>query len=92
MDAVERYEVKTMVVAHKDRLLRFGFDWVAYFARKQGGEMVVINQEELSPQQEMVEDVRAIIHCFAGRLDGLRSYQKQIKAAVEDGESNADTV
>ena len=92
MDDIERYEVGKLVVAHRDRLVRLGFEWFEYLVKKQGGEMIVINQEQLAPQQEMVEDLRAVVHCFASRLDGLRSYKKQIKEAVENGESNADTV
>jgi len=38
---------------------------------------------ELSPQQEMVEDLMAIVHCFSSRLYGLRNYKKKIKEAAE---------
>ncbi|MDB9482027.1 MAG: IS607 family transposase, partial [Dolichospermum sp.] len=31
------------------------------------------------PQQELVEDLMAIIHCFSCRLYGLRNYSKEIK-------------
>ena len=43
------------------------------------GEIVVANQESLSPQQELVEDLIAIIHCFSYRLYALRNYSKEIK-------------
>jgi putative resolvase len=83
MDRVERCEVKQLMIAHKDRLVRFGFDFFDYFCEKHGCKLTVVNQEQLSPQQEMVEDLMAIIHCFSSRLYGLRSYKKQIKEAVE---------
>ncbi|MBK1649506.1 MerR family transcriptional regulator [Rhabdochromatium marinum] len=38
------------------------------------------HQEALSPQQEMVEDLLAIVHTFSYRLYGLRKYQREIKA------------
>ena len=41
---------------------------------------VVVNQESLSPEQEMVEDLMAIVHTFSGRLYGMRKYTQQIKA------------
>lgn len=72
-------EVKILVVAHKDRLSRFAFDFIEEFASWYGCEIIVANQESLSPQQEMVEDLMAIIHCFSCRLYGLRSYKKKIK-------------
>lgn len=44
-----------------------------------GCEIVVVNQESLSPQQEMVEDLMAIVHTFSCRLYGMRKYHKVIK-------------
>jgi len=38
-----------------------------------------MNQESLSPQQEMVEDLLAIVHTFSCRLYGLRKYKKALK-------------
>ena len=41
MDAVERREVATLVVAHEDRLTRFGFAWFARLGANHGCELVV---------------------------------------------------
>ncbi|SCL34838.1 Resolvase, N terminal domain [Micromonospora rhizosphaerae] len=81
MDAVDRGEVGTLVVAHKDRLARFGFDFLEHVAARGGCEIVVANQESLSPQQELVEDLLAIVHTFSCRLYGLRRYLKELKGA-----------
>ncbi len=62
------------LVEHKDRLVRFGFDQL-----EQGCEIVVVNQETLSPEQEMIEDLLAIVHTFSCRLYGMRKYKKQLK-------------
>ena len=40
-------------------------------------ELIVLNQKELSPQSEMVENIRAILHCFSSLLYGLRKYKTQ---------------
>jgi predicted site-specific integrase-resolvase len=50
-----------------------------HLARVHGCEIVVVNQESLSPEQEMVEDLLAIVHTFSCRLYGMRKYKKQIK-------------
>ena len=42
-----------------------------------------MNNESLSPQEEMVQDLLSIVHCFSSRLHGLRKYKKQIKEDVE---------
>ncbi len=72
--------VERLVVAHKDRLTRFGFDLIAHVADRNGCQITVANTESLSPQQELVEDLLAIVHTFSCRLYGLRRYEKQIKA------------
>ena len=79
IDRIQRGEIKTLLVAHKDRLMRFGFDLFHHIATENGCEIVVANQESLSPQQEMVEDLMAIVHTFSGRLYGIQKYKKSIK-------------
>jgi len=84
MDAIQKGEVSKLLIAHKDRLVRFGFEYFEHLAIRNGCELVVVNQESLSPQQEMVEDLMAIIHPFSCRLYGLRKYKKDIKKAITD--------
>lgn len=83
MKAIRMGGVSQIVIAHKDRLARFGFDFIQEFASWYGCNILVANQESLSPQQEMVEDLMAIIHCFSCRLYGLRNYKKEIKKLAE---------
>jgi predicted site-specific integrase-resolvase len=80
VERFERGERRQRLIAHKDRLMRFGFDLFEQLARHNGCEVVIVNQESLSPQQEMVEDLLAIVQTFSCRLYGLRKYQREIKA------------
>ena len=41
-----------------------------------------------SPEQEMVQDMMTIVHCFSSRLDGLRNYRRQLDAALEQDASH----
>jgi len=82
MRAVEADEVGTLVVAHKDRLVRFGFDWFADLCARHGCDLLILNNESLSPEAEMVQDLMTVVHCFSSRLYGLRSYKKTIKEAA----------
>jgi predicted site-specific integrase-resolvase len=82
MQSIERREIGMLIVAHKDRFVRFGFDYFAAFAEEHGCRVKVANQEQLSPQQEMVEDLMSIIHTFSCRLYGLRGYKDKIKKAA----------
>lgn len=80
IDRIQRGEIAKLLVAHKDRLMRFGFDLFQHIAVENGCEIVVVNQESLSPQQEMVEDLMAIVHTFSCRLYGMRKYKSEIKS------------
>ena len=88
MDAVERREVKALIIAHKDRLARFGFEYFRHFLSKHNCELVILNDEKMSPEQEMVEDLMTIIHCFSSRLYGLRNYRKSLKEALNNGKTS----
>jgi putative resolvase len=89
-DAIGRREVKTLILAHRDRLTRFGFEWFEHFARSHGCELLVLNQERLSPEQEMVQDMMTIVHCFSSRLYGLRNYRRKLNEALkQDAQSHA---
>lgn len=52
--------------------MRFGFDLFAQLAEHNGCEIVMVNQESLSPEREMVEDLMAIVQTFSCWLYGLR--------------------
>ncbi|MGH7452077.1 MAG: IS607 family transposase [bacterium] len=87
-DRIIAGEVKQLVIAHKDRLARFGFDFLKHLCSVHQCELVVMNTESLSPEREMVEDLMAITHCFSARLYGLRNYKKALKEALKDGQSS----
>jgi predicted site-specific integrase-resolvase len=79
LERVRAGDVGTIVVAHRDRLCRFGFDLVAWYCRQHGCEILVLDDQSLSPQQELVADILAILHCFSSRLYGLRKYRVAIE-------------
>src|SRR3989440_1062916 len=83
VDSVVADEVAKLVVAHKDRLARLGFELLQHLCRKHGSELLVLNTEKLSPEQEMVQDLMAITHCFSSRLYGLRNYRRALKEALK---------
>lgn len=69
----------TLIVAYRDRLCRFGFELLQFLVEENGGEIVVLDKSELSPQRELTEDLLAILHVFSCRMHGLRRYENQIK-------------
>lgn len=82
LSRVMQHDVSVIVVGHKDRLARFGFDLIEYICELNGTRIVVANSETMSPQEEVVSDLMAIIHTFSCRLYGLRRYKDEIKNAI----------
>ena len=69
----------SLVVAHRDRLARFGIDMLQYLVESNGGELVVLDQTVYSPEDELRSDLLSILHVFSCRMHGLRRYCNQIK-------------
>lgn len=69
----------TIVVENKDRLTRFGFNYLSRLLEKQGTKILVINQSE-TDEQDLIRDLVSIITSFCCRLYGLRrGYAKSKK-------------
>jgi putative resolvase len=71
----------TIVVAHKDRIARFGVELIEWILQSCGSQLVVLNQSISDPQRELTEDLLAIIHIYptgdfvySCRLYGQRRY------------------
>jgi predicted site-specific integrase-resolvase len=84
LDRAIKGTIGQIVVTYKDRLCRFGFDIVEHIVNSSGGEILVLNKDDSSPQEEMVKDLTSIIHVFSCRLYGLRRYKKTIKDACKE--------
>ena len=76
-------EVDTVYVTYKDRFIRFGFDWFEQMANKFGTKIIVLNNPDLSPQEELTEDLISIIHVFSCRIYGLRKYKSKLDNDTE---------
>ena len=80
LDAILEYAVrgslKELVVAHRDRLCRFGFELIDAIITKLGDKIVVLDdQERKSSEQELAEDLLAIGHIYSCRQMGRRRYK-----------------
>ena len=83
LDEVMSNKIKTIVISNKDRFIRFGYDWFEKFCEKFNTKIIIVNNETLSPNEELVQDIISILHVFSCRLYGLRKYKNQIKEDEE---------
>jgi predicted site-specific integrase-resolvase len=77
-------EINSIVIAHKDRLIRFGFDFFEWLCNEYNTKIYIINDEKLSPQEELCKDLTSIIHVFSSRLYGLRKYKNLINETCKE--------
>ncbi len=78
LDYVTNRQVDVVVVTYKDRLTRFGLEYLEYFFRQYGVRVeAVLGEEPKDARQELVEDLVEIVNSFAGKLYGLRSRRRK---------------
>lgn len=73
--------VKTIVVEHRDRLMRFGFECVEAALRAQDRRIAVVDSGEV--KDDLVQDMIEVLTSFCARLYGRRSAKNKAKKALE---------
>ena len=95
LEEIVEGRVGRLVIAHKDRLLRFGAELVFALCEAKGTEVVILNQgEDTSFEEDLAKDVLEIITVFSARLYGSRSRKNQkllvgMRKAVEASHGQA---
>ena len=83
----EEGKVAEIYIAHKDRFVRFGFDWFERHLAEHGAKIIVVNNEDLSPEREIIQDLISIIRMFSrslsmrSRRSGVSSKGRRISRA-----------
>ena len=70
-----------ILVEHRDRLARFGFDMVDALLRSRGGGVVVIEDREVD--DDLVRDMTEVLTSMCARLYGRRSARRRAQRAVQ---------
>ena len=73
-------KVHTLIVEHRDRLMRFGAEYVESALSARGARLLVVDESEL--QDDLVEDMIAVLTSFCARLYGRRSARNRAKKLV----------
>ena len=61
----------TLITENKDRLNRFGFNYIETLLNKMGKKVIVVNQNE-DIKEDLINDLVSIIYSFSARMYGLR--------------------
>ena len=59
---------------YKDRLTRFGFNYIKQICDFHNTEIIIVSDDENDKSlfEELAEDIIAMIHSFSGKLYGMR--------------------
>ena len=85
MNEIVQNKISKVVISHKDRLTRFGFGYLETIFKMYNTEIEIINlEDDKSFQEELTEDLIAIIDHFSMKFYGKRKNQvidfsKQLK-------------
>jgi len=73
--------VESIVVEHRDRLARFGSEYIEAALRSSGRKLVVMNPSEM--KDDLVQDMIDVLTSFCARLYGRRSAKNKARKAIE---------
>ena len=66
LECCMKQNIGNIVITHKDRLSRFGFDLIDNIVQKSGGKIIIIDDEKnKSTEQELSEDLLSIVHIYS---------------------------
>ena len=83
---IERRGADVLIVEFKDRLTRFGFNYLARLVESYGGGVEVVeNDVKKDAMQELVGDMIGVVTRFCAKLYGVRSQKfKTVTEAVKN--------
>ena len=78
-------KVTRIVVEHKDRLTRFGFNYIKLLFK---GEIIVINDTENKCEEDLMSDFISIITSFCARIYGKRRTRRKTESIIKELSKN----
>ena len=81
MKLLTNSNIKIILVEHRDRLMRFGAEYVESALAAQGRKLIVADVSEL--KDDLVQDMIEVLTSFCARLYGRRSAKNKAKKALE---------
>jgi len=79
VDSVLKGDIEEIVVTHKDRLCRIGFELMEQICKAFNTEIVVLNNVSEEKDGDLAEDLLSIVTIFTARHHGRRASQKRKK-------------
>ena len=74
------HSVSTIIVEHRERLCRFGFEYVETALTGRGARLIVMEDDEV--EDDLVRDTVEVMTSLCARLYGRRSAKRRAERAV----------
>ena len=74
-------EVGTIIVEHRDRLARFGSEYIEAALHANGRKLIVVDTSEM--KDDLVQDMIDVLTSFCARLYGRRAAKNRALRAIE---------
>lgn len=79
--------VNRILIEYKDRLARFGYEYLLLICKHTGVEIEIINDKEKKYEEELAEDIMKILTCYSARYYGARGGRKKGKTKLKKEET-----
>ena len=76
-----------LIVEHKDRLARFGTNYLKILLEKTGKKLEIVNEAD-NGKDELMQDLVSIITSFCARLYGLRRSKRKTERIIKELTNN----
>lgn len=75
-----------IIVEHKDRLTRFGFNYIELYAKERGIEIIIVNPTQ-DDEEDLITDFVSIITSYCARLYGQRRGKRKTESITRELEN-----
>ena len=87
---LEDRSIDLIVVEHKDRLARFGVNYIKKLLNAQGRDIEIVN-EVVENKEDLIQDFVSIITSFCARVYGLRRSRRKTEQLIKELEKKDGT-
>lgn len=74
---IKNDEVERIIVSHKDRLMRFGYEMFESICQMHHVQIVTLDQSEQELEKELLEDFISLINSFSEKIYGKQSHKNK---------------
>lgn len=92
LESCLQHTIGNLVIAHRDRLCRFGYELIEQIVNRSGGNIIVLDQTDrvVTSDEELASDLLSIVHIYSCRQMGKRKYTNKRSNEVHQDKTEID--